>query len=385
MWRRVTLKNYRSIESAQVELAPFTVLVGPNGSGKTNFTDALVLARDIGIDAAAAVDRRGGIGAIRRWGIPDSEETHVTLELGATREQLGAEPLLQSFTLLPDAESGWRFGSEVLERRGEDGIFWQRGTDGTLRTRGFPGLSAPVVLPPTTSLMLYARQLLPVLDVVALRRLQLDLAKMRAPQPSGAAMQLMEDGGNLASVLRYLKVMAQPAFSRVLAAMKRLIPELEDIRVEEAGKYLTLEFQQRQAGGSARFDVSSMSDGALRALGILVAAEMTRQADTLIIEEPEISIHPGAAPVLFEVLKRTSERAAVLVTTHSPEFLDAARDEAILVCQYREGLTRLGPLAEAQREVVRDGLFSLSELMRSEPLRIEGEQPEVLDPRDGTP
>ncbi|WP_338023558.1 AAA family ATPase [Archangium primigenium] len=56
----MALRNYRSIESAEVELAPFSVLVGPNSSGKSNFVDALVLASELGFDAASAIQRRGG-------------------------------------------------------------------------------------------------------------------------------------------------------------------------------------------------------------------------------------------------------------------------------------------------------------------------------------
>ena len=96
------------------------------------------------------------------------------------------------------------------------------------------------------------------------------------------------------------------------------------------------------------------------------------------IEEPEVSIHVGAAQLLFDVLERASRKGAVLITTHSADLLDAARDEAILVCSYRGGVTRIGPLSSAQRDVVREGLFSVAELMRSEPLRIEGERPEAV-------
>ncbi|MET0402482.1 MAG: AAA family ATPase [Cystobacter sp.] len=59
MWQRVSLRNYRSIEKADVVLAPFTVLVGTNGSGKSNFADALLLATEISFDAQAAIKRRG--------------------------------------------------------------------------------------------------------------------------------------------------------------------------------------------------------------------------------------------------------------------------------------------------------------------------------------
>ncbi|WP_438026539.1 AAA family ATPase [Sorangium sp. So ce233] len=143
---------------------------------------------------------------------------------------------------------------------------------------------------------------------------------------------------------------------------------------------MLLKFEQRQAGDQvATFSAAEMSEGALRALGILVAAQQMNKDELLIIEEPEVSIHVGAAQLLFDVLEKASRKRAVLVTTHSADLLDAARDEAILVCSYRAGVTRIGQLSSTQREVVRQGLFSVAELMRSEPLRIEGEAPEVVE------
>jgi type I restriction enzyme M protein len=235
--------------------------------------------------------------------------------------------------------------------------------------------------------MLYARQLLGTAErgLSRTRRLQLELARMRVPQPVSDDAELEVDGSNLAGVLRRLKTENEHVFTSVLLAMKRLIPDLVDLSVTETGKYLFVEFEQRQPGGVARFSISEMSDGALRALGLIVAAKTMPAARFLIIEEPEVSIHPGAAALLYEVLQEASHRGAILVTTHSPEFLDAAREEEILVCQYRNGVTRVGPLARAQREVVNEGVLALSELMRSEPLRIEGEPPEVIDPTDLNP
>jgi len=163
--------------------------------------------------------------------------------------------------------------------------------------------------------------------------------------------------------------------------MQRIIPGLERISVERFDRFQFIKFTQRQGGGVlASFSATEMSEGALRALGILVAAEQITPEELLIIEEPEVSIHVGAAQLLFEVLKRASERGAVLITTHSADLLDAAGDEEILVCAYRDGVTRIGPLSSAQRAVVKEGLFSVAELMRSEPLRIEGDPPEAAEP-----
>ncbi|ATB42577.1 SMC domain protein [Cystobacter fuscus] len=366
MWRRVSLRNYRSIEKADVVLAPFTVLVGANGSGKSNFADALLLATEISFDAEAAIKRRGGIASIRRWGIPDSEETSVTIRGAGSNADLGLEFAEQSFSLLPSPDSGWRFGSERMVRRVD-------GTELPLQRGDFNALA------PTASISLFARQLgLVSYPYYPSHRLQLDLSKMRAPHLVSSSTELEEDGSNVAGVLRRLKAEGGAAFEGVLLAMRRLVPELVDLSVSEAGQFLFVEFVQRQSGGDARFGIREMSDGALRALGIIVAARTMPAGRCLIIEEPEVSVHPAAAAVLYEVLKEASERGSILVTTHSPEFLDAAHDEEILVCRYRDGLTRVGPLANAQREVVNEGLFSLSELIRSEPLRIEGEPPDVV-------
>jgi type I restriction enzyme M protein len=392
MWLRVSLKNYRSIERAEVELAQFTVLVGPNGSGKSNFVDALVLASELGFDAASAVQRRGGLGALRRWGLTANEALQVRIRSSANKEALDSRYAEQSFSLVPDEGTRWKFQEEVFQVLNE-GMVAIRFTRTERHMASVPALWGIPVLPPTTSVMLYARQLDPW-DVLQVRRLNLDLERMRAPQPIGEAETLLENGGNLASVLRRLQSEDERGFAFILAAMKRLVPGLEDISVEEAGGFLILRFSQRQPSGVALFTASNMSEGALRALGIIVAAQTLASAppsaqppppELLIVEEPEVSIHPGAAALLFEVLKQASQRGFVLVTTHSPELLDAAQDEEILVCRYRNGTTQVGPLATAQREVVRDGLFSLSELARSEPLRIEGEEPQSLDPRDFAP
>ena len=355
MWLRVALKNYRSIESATVDLAPFTVLVGPNGSGKSNFADALVLASELGFDAASAIQRRGGLGAIRRWGLTDEEPLEVRICYHEGREPPASDRSVeQLFSLVPDEGTRWRFQDEHL--------FWEE--QGNLPTRYIRQ-----GIPATTSVMLFVRQFHPEYPL-QVRRLALDLGKMRVPQPPGDARVLLEDGGNLTSVLGHLRNFDEPGFAFILAAMRRVVPGLEDILTEEVGGFLALKFRQRQPSGVATFNAFNMSEGALRALGIIVAAQTLARTspskkkaapELLIVEEPEVSIHPGAAALLFEVLKLASQRGFVLVTTHSPELLDAAQDEEILVCDYREGTTHVGPLAKAQRDVVREGLLSLSE------------------------
>jgi type I restriction enzyme M protein len=384
MWRRVEIKNYRSVEHAKVDLAPFTVLVGPNGSGKSSFVDALVFVRDAATDAAGAVERRGGIGSLRRWSPGKPADVTIDVRAGQARSMtLGS--VRHRLTLRSKGEDGWTFRRENIERtaRGttlasivREGSKVELATPelaraGGVRRNGWPALREHA------SAMVLARQLAAFDDTPLdnVRRLRLSPEVMRHPQPAFDRTSLDESGQGIATAYRSLPAEAKGS---VVLSMSKLIPGLTDIRVEPLDRFLLLKFEQEQAGGAqALFSADAMSDGALRAFGILVAAEQMTRDELLIIEEPEVAIHPGAAHLLFDVLKESSRRGAVVLTTHSPDLLDAARDEEILVCSYRDGTTRIGPLASEQRRVVEEGLFSVAELMRSVTLRIEGELPEA--------
>jgi len=375
MWRRVELKNYRSIENVNVDLAPFTLLVGPNGSGKSNFADALVFARDVAVDASSALENRGGIIGVRRWRPSKPTDVTVDVRAGASKAALETDYVRHQFTIHSGQKGDWSFRRELVEHvvRGETQFRIER-----IGNRISAGPKVSVVdLTDTASVMILARQFKDFsrgAQLQSVRRYRLNPEEMRKPQLSSERTRLEESGANIATATRSLK--KTKSFSDILAAMQKIVPGLVDIYPELVGRFISLKFrQQKAAGETAEFNATEMSEGALRAYGIIVASYQMTSEELLVIEEPEVSIHVGAANVLFDVLKHASERGAVLVTTHSADLLDAARDEEILVCDYRAGLTRIGELAAAQRAVVRDGLFSVAELMRSEPLRIEGQAP----------
>lgn len=372
MWRQVEIKNFRSIASANVRLAPFTVVVGPNGSGKSNFVDALVLVRDVAVDASTAISARGGIVGVRRW--TKKKPTDVTIDLRAARseQELEGRPLARhSLQLHSGKNATWSFSRETVEAQAE-------GKRKATVERNRKEISGPPGIgndhSPTTSVMVTAKQLKSFGAVVALHsvyRYRLNPEVMRAPRQASDQTRLSESGDNVAIAVHALA--PEERMSSIVLPMSKIIPGLRDITTEQVGRHLALKFVQTQGDGddAAEFNATEMSDGALRALGIVLATHQMEPDELLIIEEPEVSIHVGAAQLLFELLEEASRRGAVLITTHSADLLEAARDQQILVCEYSNGATRIGRLAEGQRKTVRDGLFSVAELMRSEPLRIE--------------
>lgn len=374
MWRRIEIRNFRSISHTIVDLAPFTVVIGPNGSGKSNFADALVFARDIAFDASTAISARGGIVGVRRW--RPSKPTDVTIDVRAssTRQGLDKSYARHLFKIHSGRLGEWSFSHEDVEVR-EMGK-----KPATVKRRESHHESTPklpIVINDTTSVMLTVRQFEHFGATSALRnvkRYRLNSDAMRQPQLATEEHRLRESGDNIAAAIQSIVKAGQIA--DVIAPMAKIIPGLLNIYVQLVGRFQALKFTQQQENSAvADFNATEMSEGALRALGIIVATHQMVADELLIIEEPEVSLHVGAAHLLFQILKRASARGAVLLTTHSADLLDAAQNEELLVCEYHDGETAIGKLAEAQRAIVREGLFSVADLMRSEPLRIESSKP----------
>jgi predicted ATPase len=151
------------------------------------------------------------------------------------------------------------------------------------------------------------------------------------------------------------------------------------------GSWETLDFKQRVAGDDApwTFQATSMSDGTLRAVGVLVAlfAGASELDAPLGIEEPEAALHPGAAGVLLDALRDASDHRQVLVSTHSPELLDSSTivPEEILAVRAEGGVTRINRLDRGGELALRESLFTAGELLRvdqvapdpSGPLQLE--------------
>ena len=113
-----------------------------------------------------------------------------------------------------------------------------------------------------------------------------------------------------------------------------------------------------------------MSDGTLRAVGLLLAVFQRPTPSLIAVEEPEATIHPGALGAVLDLLRLASHKAQVVVTTHSPEVLDAKwiREDHIRVVSWENGATRISGLSDASKQAIREHLMGAGELMRADAL-----------------
>ncbi|MEI6450279.1 MAG: AAA family ATPase [Actinomycetes bacterium] len=382
---RVRLKNFKSIASCDVALRPLTFLVGPNGSGKSNFLDALRLVRDgLRFSLDHAMRERGGVKEIRRRSA--GHPTHFEIDLcfrlpggqdGRYRFRIGAPALgeyeVQSESLEVDAAEG--LGRSFFKvQRGEV-------------------VESSVDAPPAASLdRLYLvnasgmRELRPVYD--ALSRMgfyNLNPDSIRDLQDPDSGELLARDGSNLAAVYKRLEHDDRARVDRIEEYLARVVPGVSGVEAKSLGHKETLEFRQAVTGAANpwRFPATSVSDGTLRALGVLVAlfqfSNGQRKGASLVgIEEPEAALHPAAAGVLLGALREASETTQVLVTSHSPDLLDDENiaTDSLLAVSANAGATQIAPIDPTGRGALRDRLYTAGELLRLDQLRPD---PELVD------
>ncbi len=183
---------------------------------------------------------------------------------------------------------------------------------------------------------------------------------------------LKRDGSNLASVLAELARNSPEVKQRVEEYLSVVVPGITAVDARALGHKETVEFRQDVAGSkhSWRFTAVNMSDGTLRALGLLVAlfqgANSAASIPLVGIEEPEAGLHPAAAGTLLDALIEASRSTQVIVTSHSPELLDNRHidTDSLLAVVSDHGTTKIGPIDETGRAVLKDQLFTPGELLR---------------------
>ena len=202
----------------------------------------------------------------------------------------------------------------------------------------------------------------------------IDPAKLRNMQDPDIGSTLRPDGRNATSVLSEIREQSPENLSRIVEILSSVSPGLKRVLPVRQGKQLSLRFVQEWGEGKRLdFDAFSMSDGLLRALGLILAIYQPNRPAVIVIEEPEVSIHPGALSTILDLLRHASKGMQVLVTTHSPDILDAKwlAEEMLRMVSMENGVTRVSRVSEFSAKAMRDHLMGAGELLRTNSLEPE--------------
>ena len=378
----ITLREYRSIARCTVRLRPLNLLVGPNGSGKSNFVDSLrFVSQSLNENLDNALRDRGGVSEVRR------RSTGHPRHFGIGRTFRCADFSGEYHFRVGAAKGGdYRVTHESCR------VAWHDGRpDSFFNVAGGEVLEASVQVAPRAlddRLYLVAMSGLepfrPVFDgLTGMNVYNVNPESMREPQKPDPGELLRRDGANVASVLEAMR-RANPARIVVEEFLQRIVPGIVSVDRKAVGAWESLDFRQEVAGADApwQFQASSISDGTMRALGVLVALfavdDGSPFASPVAIEEPETALHPAAAGYLLDALQEASHTRQVIATTHSPELLDSPEldPRSLISVRAEAGRTVIAPINVVGRQAILDGLYSAGELLRLDQLDPEaGEHP----------
>lgn len=337
------VRNYRALRDITLkELTPITVLLGPNGSGKSTVFDVFAFLSECFTGGLRrAWDRRGRFRELR------SRDSDGPIVVELKYRERPKTPLITYHLEL--AEEGGRpvVSHEFLRwtRSGGSGrpfnfLDYRRGTGEVVTgeapeqsdTRVPRSLAGPDVLAVSTLGMLAENpRVIALRDFVAswhLSYLSADTARGKAE--AGGEERLSSTGDNLANVIQYLHERHPERLNAVFEALRERVPRVDHAEaVAMADGSLVLRVKDAPFGVPvlSRF----ASDGTLKMLAYLTLLHDPVPPRLIGIEEPENYLHPRLLPELAEECRAASERTQLLVTTHSPFFVQGARSKEVRV------------------------------------------------------
>lgn len=340
------VENYRALRNVELKnLTPLTVLLGPNGSGKSTVFDVFsFLSECFQYGLRHAWDRRGRAAQLRTRGA----EGPIVVEL-KYRERPDL-PVITYHLALDEGAKGPLVVEEWLQwrrkQRGRPFRFLEyhegqgRAVSGEMPDEDDQRVEIPLRSPDLIAVNTLG-QFADHPRVAALREFITDwyisyltVDDARGQPEAGPQARLSQSGDNLANVVQYLKERQPEQLEHIFEILRRRIPRLEAVQADSMpdGRLL---LQIKDAPFAQPVFARFASDGTLKMLAYLTVLHDPDPPGFVGIEEPENFLHPRLLPELAEEFRTASARTQLLVTTHSPFFLNGLRPEEVRVL-YRD-------------------------------------------------
>ncbi len=332
-FRKLRLKNWKNFESVEVDLQDRMFLVGPNASGKSNLLDALRFLRDlasVGGGFGEAVRRRDGVSTIRCLAARRYSDIEIDVELEngeghswdyqlAFNQDNQRRPLVRSERVIRD-------GQTILERPDQD----DRDDAARLTQTHLEQVNVNLEFRALSTFFASIRYLHIVPQLVR----EPDRSVGRSNDPYG--------GDFLEQVARTNERTRNARMRKIQTALRVAVPQLEEIELTRDVRgvpHLRARYQHWRPHGAWQSE-GQLSDGTLRLMGVLWATMDGK--GPLLLEEPELSLHPEIVRVLPQMLARVQRhtRRQVFLSTHSPDLLadsGIGLDETLLFVPQKEG------------------------------------------------
>ncbi len=339
---RLHVQNYRALQDVELkDLTPLTVLLGPNGSGKSTVFDVFnFLSECFQFGLRHAWDQRGRAKELKTRG----QDGPVVIEVKYREKP--RQPIITYHLAIDEGPKGPFVAEEWLQwQRGRYGrpfrfLDYKKGhgrvISGDMPEKTDQRIDKPLRAPDLIAVNTLG-QFAEHPRVAALREFitgwyvsYLSIDDTRGQPQAGPQDRLSKTGDNLPNVIQYLKEQYPEHLEEIFATLRRRVPRLEKVLADPMpdGRLL---LQIKDAPFAQPVLSRFASDGTLKLLAYLMVLNDPEPPPFIGIEEPENFLHPRLLPELAEECRAAAERSQLLVTTHSPFFLNALQHNEVRV------------------------------------------------------
>jgi len=352
---RLEINDFKAYAAADIPLSPLTLILGPNGTGKTSVLQALelvsglvdstikeVLARrdwDY-TDLSHLKSRTKQFGFALQFDGDDVDDLEWSIKLGHKRGPGIASEVVNAdgVRLLRRA---WRDMTRIDQQTGQSESITQMLTQSWLSAvsadddERFPGL---------LKIATWARE---VAGYIELQPAELRTSSRRTDEGIG------RDGGKLAGFLGFLKAKHPGRFEAVIEQVEKAYPRLVSVELKTArAGWIRLEVIEKWGNKQLAFNAHQVSDGLLRLLAISAMAQAPHPPSLVMIDEIENGLHPHLLNALVDMLQQVADSGTqVVATTHSPIALNYVRDAGQVLIAGRDPKTGAASLTPLSRSV----------------------------------
>ncbi len=373
MIESISLKNFKAFKDVEMKkIPPFCVFVGANGTGKSTVFNVFGFLRDaMESNVNTALLKLGGsrgIKEVRTRGVPENEPIEITIKYRTKKvvNSSNTQPLI-TYQLIINERSGKAYVEleRLSYRRSRRGIPWL-----FLDISDGKGIAVTNEAAEVTDVSQLTRedQLLKSNDILAIKGLaqfkrfpavvalgeiienwyvsDFHINKARPEQESEYAEHLSREGENLSLVIQYLYDNHREIFDKIIEKIKKRVPGITNVesKTTEEGRVL-LKFQD--GAFEDPFLAKFVSDGTIKMLAYLVLLNDPNPYPLLCIEEPENQLYPKLLEELAEEFREYANRGEqVMVSTHSPDFLNATKLEEVFWLEKKAGYTQIKRASE---------------------------------------
>ncbi len=329
----LTVAGFLSIREAEVQFDRLNVLIGSNGSGKSNLLRLFTLLQAIADGSLQEyVGRSGGADTLLYYGSKQTQEIRIRIRFAHS------ETLMNGYRcrLVPASGDTLYIAEEVLEFRDRSEYLtpYAREQGGEREESLLPQPESNFTSPRDRGVAHYVRQCLLSYRVYHFHDTSTS-ARVKKKIYIGDNLALHSDGGNLSAMLLRMREEHPVCYGHLIDFIRLCAPFFGDFVLTPSGEPETVILNWRERGSEVVFPPDALSDGTLRfiCLATLLLQPPEWMSPILLIDEPELGLHPFAIHLIGEAMRKASLHSQIIVSTQSPLLLDVFELEEVIVAE----------------------------------------------------